>query len=73
MACARLGTAAAGHPGPGVTDRVEQLVERLVETGREHVGVRNQVAVGGDAVEDRAVVRRHADRQGLARSSGGTA
>ena len=51
---------------PAAGGGVEQLVERLGHALAEQVGVGQQVAVGGDAVEHAAVVRRHADRQRLA-------
>ncbi len=50
-------------PLPPAGGRVEQLVERLGDAGAEQVRVGQPVAVGGDAVEHLAVVRRHGDRQ----------
>ena len=60
-----------GRPGAVAGRGVHELVERLADALAEHVGVGQQVAVGGDAVEHAAVVRRHADRQRRGRAAAG--
>ena len=51
-------------PRPSLARLIEQLIECFSEAGAKHFDVRQCVTVGGDAVIDAAVVRRHPNRQG---------